>query len=302
MPRPPGAPPGFGFPSIAVTMATIALGFFAVLVARALPGRRRVWPYVVGGALVSTIGFARLYLGAHWLSDIVGGALLGISWLLALGIAYRSHVSRPLDMRPLALAFYGVLATAGAWHADRAAAPLQARFEAPAPARTIAAAAWWDGDGWRALPARRNERSSGRRWPLDLQVAGPLERVRAALAAHGWREQRQADWLDVLGLLDDDRPPAAQAVLPATLDAAAETLLMRRRGPGDADAQVLHLWRAPATLGDGSPLWLGSAQAMHYTRVRDALSAFPVRTGEREGIPVLRVDARAAARRGGRGR
>jgi hypothetical protein len=75
-------------------------------------------------------------------------------------------------------------------------------------------------------------------------------------------------------------------------------------------------------LGDGSPLWLGSAQAMHYTRVldaaglwqpmadggaagaavRDALSAFPVRTGEREGIPVLRVDARAAARRGGRGR
>src|SRR3546814_14785813 len=97
MPRPPGAPDGFGFPSIAVTMATITLGFFAVLVARALPGRRRVWPYVVGGAIVAMIGFARLYLGAHWLSDVVCGALLGLVLLLVLGLAHL----RPLSPPPL---------------------------------------------------------------------------------------------------------------------------------------------------------------------------------------------------------
>lgn len=317
MPRPPGAPDGFGFPSIAVTMATIALGFFAVLIARALPGRRRVWPYVVGGALVTMIGFARLYLGAHWLSDIVGGVLLGISWLLALGIAYRSHVSRPLDMRPLAAAFYGVLVMAGAWHASHASASLLVRFQAPAPTRAIGASAWWDGDGWRALPARRNERSSGRRWPLDLQVAGPLDRLRGALVARGWREQRQADWLDVLGLLDDDRVPAAQAVLPATLGAEAEVLLMRRSGPQPDQEQVLHVWRAPVRLDDGSPLWLGSAQAMRHVRVldtmglwqpvpdndasdqavREALSVFPAHAADRDGIDVLRVDARSPGSR-----
>jgi membrane protein DedA with SNARE-associated domain/membrane-associated phospholipid phosphatase len=322
MPRPPGAPDGFGFPSIAVTMATITLGFFAVLVARALPGRRRVWPYVVGGALVTMIGFARLYLGAHWLSDIVGGMLLGISWLLALGIAYRSHVSRPLDMRPLAAAFYGVLAIAGAWHASHAAGPLLVRFEAPAPTRTIAASSWWDGEGWRELPARRNERSSGRRWPLDLQVAGSLDRLRGALIARGWREQRQADWLDVLGLLDDDRAPSAQAVLPATLGAEAEVLLMRRSGPGQGEEQVLHVWRASVRLDDGSPLWLGSAQAMHHVRVLDtmglwqpvpdndaadravraALSVFPAHAADRDGIDVLRVDARAPGVRQAKGR
>jgi membrane protein DedA with SNARE-associated domain len=316
MPRPPGAPDGFGFPSIAVTMATIALGFFAVLIARALPGRRRVWPYVVGGALVTTIGFARLYLGAHWLSDIVGGVLLGISWLLALGIAYRSHVPRPLDMRPLAAAFYCALAIAGLWHAGRAAGPLLARFEAPAPTHAIAATSWWDGDGWRELPARRNERSSGRRWPLDLQVAGPLERVRETFAARGWREQRQADWLDVLGLLDDDRAPSAQAVLPATLGSEAEILLLRHPGTIAGEEQVLHVWRAPAVLDDGSPLWLGSAQTMRHRRVLDtiglwqpvpdrdaadaavrvALSAFPAHAMDREGVDVLRVDARAAAK------
>jgi hypothetical protein len=122
----------------------------------------------------------------------------------------------------------------------------------------------------------------------------------------------------VLGLLDDDRAPSAQAVLPATLGAEAEVLLMRRRGPRADEEQVLHVWRAPARLGDGSPLWLGSAQAMRHVRVLDtmglwqpvaddnaadqavraALSVFPAHAADRDGIDVLRVDARAAGARG----
>ncbi|REM10589.1 PAP2 family protein, partial [Mycobacterium tuberculosis] len=68
--RPPDASSGFGFPSVSVTMATITFGFFAVLIARELPGRTRVWPYLLSGIIVSLIGFARIYLGAHWLSDV----------------------------------------------------------------------------------------------------------------------------------------------------------------------------------------------------------------------------------------
>src|SRR5690606_1734282 len=49
MPRPETALAGFGFPSVSVTMATIAFGFFAVLIARELPGRNRIWPWLVAG-------------------------------------------------------------------------------------------------------------------------------------------------------------------------------------------------------------------------------------------------------------
>src|SRR5690606_21362876 len=49
MPLPPTAHSGFGFPSVSVTMTTITFGFFAVLIARELPGRSRVWPYLVAG-------------------------------------------------------------------------------------------------------------------------------------------------------------------------------------------------------------------------------------------------------------
>src|SRR5688572_20051064 len=80
------APAGFGFPSVAVTMTTITFGFFAVLIAREMPGRKRVWPYLLAGVVTTLVGFSRLYLGAHWSSDLVGGALLGLAWILILGI------------------------------------------------------------------------------------------------------------------------------------------------------------------------------------------------------------------------
>jgi len=265
MPRPPTAASGFGFPSIPVTMVTIIFGFFAVLIARELPGRQRVWPYLVSGAAVALIGFARLYFGAHWLSDIVGGALFGIMWLLVLGIAYRRHIGRSFWMRPVATVFFVTFAVAALWHAPRAIDGVLAQFAPPPPERTLAADDWWRSD-WSSLPARRNERDVSRRWPLDVQIAGPLAPVRATLEAQGWEVQPQATWVATLGLLDPKRRSARQPVLPATLDAEAEALLFRRPGARPDTVHVLRLWRAPALLDHGQPLWVGSTQTLRFTR------------------------------------
>ena len=266
MPRPPTAPAGFGFPSVAVTMTTITFGFFAVLIARELPGRRRVWPYLVAGVVTTVVGFARLYLGAHWPSDLVGGTLFGILWLLALGFAYRRHVARSLWMRPLAWSFYGVFAAAALWHAPRAADPMLAKFTVVMPTMTLAAEGWWQRD-WARLPDRRAEADVRRRWPLDVQLAGPLAPLQAMLEAQGWRAQPQADWVETLGLLDEDTPMRDQVVLPATLDAQAEALLMLHDGELPGELHALRIWPAPATLDDGTPLWLGSTQTLRATRL-----------------------------------
>jgi membrane protein DedA with SNARE-associated domain/membrane-associated phospholipid phosphatase len=270
MPRPPTAPAGFGFPSVAVTMMTVVLGFFAVLIARELPGRNRVWPYLMAGVLTTLVGFARLYLGAHWPSDILGGTLFGIGWLLVLGIAYRRHVARSFWMRPLAILFYSVLALAAAWHAPRAADPLLRTFSPTRATLVLDEREWWQ-RGWATLPALRDEHDRHGRWPLDLQVAGPIEPLRRHLEARGWRAQAQADWRATVGLLDDDVPPQRQPVLPATFESRAEALLMVREvRPGERE--VLRLWPAPATLGSGRPLWIGATQRLVLTRPFDAFA------------------------------
>jgi len=313
MPRPPTAPAGFGFPSVAVTMTTIVFGFFAVLIARELPGRQRVWPYLLAGVVTTVIAFARLYLGAHWPSDLVGGTLFGILWLLVLGLAYRRHVARSFWMRPLSWAFYTVFVAAALWHAPRNADRLLARFEAAAPTTTLAAEAWWLRE-WTTLPSHRNERDARRRWALDVQVAGSLRPLQAALVAQGWHVQPQADWVATLGLLDDDTPALEQVVLPATLGARPEQLLLLRPGRTPGEQIALRLWPAPATLDDGTPLWMGTAQTLRYLKplrtaslwlpvsddgnahaeVRDALRAFhPLEAPHpQDGVPVLRLRTR----------
>jgi membrane-associated phospholipid phosphatase len=310
MPKPPTAPGGFGFPSIPITLLTIVFGFFAVLIARELPGKQRVWPYLVAGVAVSLLGFARLYFGAHWLSDIVGGMLFGILWLLILGIAYRRHIKSSFWMRPLSIIFYSSFALAAMWHAPRAIDVQLARFTAPPTAEVMLREDWWDQD-WMLLPAQRDERAEDRRWPLDVQIAGSLEDVQARLQGRGWQAQAQADWVGSLGLLDPKRPPTRQPVLPATLRSEAEVLLMRRPGATPDSLHVLRLWRASVLLENGEPLWVGTTQVMRFkrplrgiglwvpepdntaahSRLREDLNGLQMAESARSGdaVPVLRV-------------
>ncbi len=169
MPRPPTAVAGFGFPSIAVTMTTIVFGFFAVLIARELPGRNRVWPYLLAGVATALVAFARLYLGAHWLSDVMAGVLLGVAWLLVLGIAYRRHSTRSFWMRPLAWTFYGSFVLAAFWYAPRSVDATLDRFDPPPPQASLAMAEWWA----HGLQDTRE---------FDIEIAGPLAAAAATIA------------------------------------------------------------------------------------------------------------------------
>ncbi|MEO6102637.1 MAG: phosphatase PAP2 family protein, partial [Pseudoxanthomonas sp.] len=265
-PRPPAVASGFSFPSITITMATITFGFFAVLIARELPGRRRIWPYLVSGVVVALIGFARIYLGAHWLSDVVGGMLFGIFWLLVLGIAYRRRTVRSLWMKPLASLFYSAIAIAALWHCPRNIEPLLAQFEVVQIHDSVALESWWQQD-WQRQPSRRNDFDDQQRWPLDVQVGGALAPLRSQLEAQGWRLQAQAGWEQALNLLDNDQPAQQQPVLPASLDTRAESLLMLREGTRAGELLALRLWAAPTHLQPGNvPLWIGSVQTLRHQR------------------------------------
>lgn len=76
---------GFGFPSGHAVFITLLLG---VLVALILPRlkRRRCRILLVAGlsGLLLLIGYTRIYLGVHWLSDVIGGYVMGATLLMIL--------------------------------------------------------------------------------------------------------------------------------------------------------------------------------------------------------------------------
>jgi len=73
---------GYSFPSGHSMAAFIAYGMLAYILIHLIP-HRRGRQAVVGAlaGLVLSIGFSRMFLGAHWLSDVVGGFAAGACWL-----------------------------------------------------------------------------------------------------------------------------------------------------------------------------------------------------------------------------
>jgi undecaprenyl-diphosphatase len=81
-PRPNEDP--WGFPSGHVLSLVVFFGLMIYLIATASRRRRRwrVLACLVCATPVAIVGFSRLYLDRHWLSDLAGGLMVGTGYLL----------------------------------------------------------------------------------------------------------------------------------------------------------------------------------------------------------------------------
>ena len=91
-PRPPGsliATSGASYPSgHAIASAVTAIGIVMALTT----GRRRLHWMIVAVLVAAAVALSRTYLSAHWLSDVLGGSLIGAG--LALTIPEAFEVAR----------------------------------------------------------------------------------------------------------------------------------------------------------------------------------------------------------------
>jgi undecaprenyl-diphosphatase len=98
-PRPPDGlvhPVGSSFPSGHAAYAGATC--IALVLLFSSPGPRRLWWWAAAALGTAGMAWSRTYLQVHWLSDVVGGSLLGIGLcLVVFGVAQRAGVSpRPV--------------------------------------------------------------------------------------------------------------------------------------------------------------------------------------------------------------
>ena len=88
------------FPSGQAMESLVVHGMLAYLAVPILRGSGTHAVFVVGAAvLVVLIGFGRVYLGAHYLSDVVGGFAAGGAWLGAVTACWNRMGRRDADSR-----------------------------------------------------------------------------------------------------------------------------------------------------------------------------------------------------------
>lgn len=78
-------PSSYSFPSGHAMVSICFYGALAMILAvHTSPSRRKLW-YAAAAVIVLLVGFSRLYLGVHYLTDVMAGYALGLAILLAIG-------------------------------------------------------------------------------------------------------------------------------------------------------------------------------------------------------------------------
>lgn len=223
----------FSFPSGHATMAAALYGMLAWLISTALPGRWRFAPLAVGGTLVGMIAASRIYLAAHWPSDVGAGVLFGFGLAATFGLVFRRTVSTNARPAGLAMTALATLLIVGAWHSISAFDASLTTYARQDDIATMSRQAWLGG-AWRHLPQRRIDLDGETEEPFVLQWAGSAGQLRKRLLAANWtipvgwsprsatgfaRSSTAVAALPALPLLHDGRPAELTLVMPgATVD------------------------------------------------------------------------------------
>jgi len=75
---------GGAFPSGHATQSIAFYGMLAIVASARASGHARALLWASAVLIVLLVGASRIYLGAHWMSDVLGGWSLGVAWLSVL--------------------------------------------------------------------------------------------------------------------------------------------------------------------------------------------------------------------------
>jgi membrane protein DedA with SNARE-associated domain/membrane-associated phospholipid phosphatase len=259
----------FSFPSGHAVLSTVILGFLAFLLGRGqvLPVRWLIGAIATMGVIL--ICLSRIYLGAHWLSDVVGGISLGLAWIaLASMVCTGRGVAEDYQPRWLMLIATCALVASGSLSIRLHALADHKRYEVTPQAQVVTQQQWLGGI-WLQLPARRLEAAGDPEERFALQWACTGAGISARLAALGWQSAPAWSLQGTLQWLVPDAPLTQRPVLPRFDRGSKSSLVFVHSDTALPDErQVLRLWRSAwqvrTTGGAAVALWYGAV----YREVR----------------------------------
>ncbi|MFD3679668.1 phosphatase PAP2 family protein [Streptomyces sp. NPDC058613] len=90
LPDPVSHAPGFSFPSGHAMTATTTCAVLLLVLLPLVPRAWRPLPWALALVSVAGVAYTRVALGVHWVSDVVGGVLLGLAVVTATTLVFEA--------------------------------------------------------------------------------------------------------------------------------------------------------------------------------------------------------------------
>jgi LssY-like putative type I secretion system component LssY/PAP2 superfamily protein len=260
-------------PSGHAALAAAFYGTAAYLLARA--ARRGALKVLVGSAaalLVAAIGISRIYLGAHYPTDVLAGWTLGVFWLAGIVVTEHVWAARArfhLPRAPLRLPRASIVVIACVLTLVSVGYLAATYSDIPPPSpeiaqtTTVIAPAEVATTVETRLPHYTEGLTGRLQEPVSLVFVGTRAQLEESFRAAGWTEAQPFGLNAVLGGVSAAlglRGDPAGPVTPSFLAEEPNTLAFNLPvGATFAQRHHVRIWSTAMRTSDGQPLWLATA-------------------------------------------
>jgi undecaprenyl-diphosphatase len=234
--------------------------------------------YAACGVIVITIAYSRIYLGVHWLSDVLGGVVFGGIMVAAFGVAIEAIPPRRIKPLGLLGVTFIVYMAAGALNISSNLDGAEKFYAAPERSYSMVPTEW-ESTAWLDLRARRIDLAGRPEEKFVIQWAGSLEELQKILESQGWVHSPKWTWRDSIPYLDPNAVLESVAPRPALHEGLKAKLTMIHALNGEPNRRlVMRAYKTHANLKSANaatPIFLIS---LTQESLRKSLRAYVVPT------------------------
>lgn len=279
----------FSFPSGHSTVNMALYGAFAFLIALHAKGKLAVAAPISSGLLVLAIAFSRLYLGAHWFSDVTGGMAFGLAWIALLAVSFIRKPEEKLNPTILASIPVIILGTFGVWHVVNSHTADMTRYAVRDELPQVELTTWWN-SAKNVAGTRRIDLTGDLEERFSLEWAGEIAPLEESLISLGWQTPPTLSVRSIGALVGGTSPDSSVPPFPLLASGQFPAIVLVHSTRDDRSRIVLRFWEESIEIKGRNmmPVWKATITREEIRRPL-GLFSLPVEIGDGAavGIPLV---------------